>query len=148
MNSLSDVEAAERISRRRARIFPFLGLYFIAGQGIYFTEGQSMNAASNVKLSAWLVWAVILLVALAIAGGRFAGARVRSLVEDEVTRANRLRAYALGFWAAALAGLLVFVLTMFEPVSGREGVHIILTAAVGGALIRFGTLERRALKDG
>jgi hypothetical protein len=148
MKNVSDIEAAERISRRRARMFPFLGVYFIAGQGIYFTEGQQLSQATTVKLSAWLVWAAILLVALAIAGGRFAGPKVRSLVEDEVTRANRLQAYALGFWTAALSALGVFVLAMFEPVSGREAVHIILTFAVAGALIRFGILERRALKNG
>ena len=29
---------------------------------------------------------------------------------------------------------------MFEPVTGREAIHIILTATVASALIRFGTL--------
>jgi hypothetical protein len=33
-------------------------------------------------------------------------------------------------------------------VSGRDAIHLILTALVGAALIRFGTLERRALKEG
>ncbi len=37
---------------------------------------------------------------------------------------------------------------MFEPVSGRDAVHIIVTAGIAVALIRFGMLERRALKDG
>jgi hypothetical protein len=36
---------------------------------------------------------------------------------------------------------------MFEPVSGRDAVHVIVTAAIAAALVRFGMLERRALKD-
>jgi len=88
------------------------------------------------------------LIALAFAGGHFLGAKVRALVEDEPTRLNRLRGYAAGFWMAAAAAIMLYVVNMFEPVTGREAIHIILTFAVAGALIRFGTLERRALKDG
>ena len=146
MSSMTDLDKAERISRMRARMFPFLGIYFLVGQSIYFTQGQELSQARVAKLSAWLVWAIIMLVALAAAGGLFAGGRVRELVEDELTRVNRLRAYATGFWCGCGAALILYVLAMFEPVSGREAIHILLTAAVAGALIRFGLLERRALK--
>ena len=149
MTSHSDQEIAERISRRRARMLPVLGVYFLAGQAVFFRQAAGeAEPIAHFKLSAWLVWAVVLLLALAFAGGQFRGARIRDLVEDEVSRANRLRGYAAGFWAGALATLAMYVVAMFEPVTGREAVHIILTAAVAGALIRFGTLERRALKDG
>jgi hypothetical protein len=141
----SDQEIAERISRRRARMLVLLGVYFLAGQAIFFRQGPEPGQIAHFKLSAWLVWAVVLLVALALAGGQFRGARIRALVEDEVSRANRARGYAVGFWAACIAAIAMYVVAMFEPVTGREAVHIILTAAVAGALIRFGTLERRAL---
>ena len=36
MTTSSDIERAERISRRRARMFPVLGIYFIAGQAVFF----------------------------------------------------------------------------------------------------------------
>ena len=42
----------------------------------------------------------------------------------------------------------IYVVAMFEPVSGRDAVHIIVTAAVAAALLNFGMLERRALRDG
>jgi len=32
--------------------------------------------------------------------------------------------------------------------TAREAIHLVLTLGVGGALLRFGLLERRALKDG
>jgi MFS family permease len=148
MPSQSDIETADRLSRRRARMFPILGIYFLAGQAVFFGRASEPERIANFKISAWLVWALVLLVALAFAGGHFRGPKIRALVEDEVTRLNRLRGYAAGFWAAALAAILLYVLNMFEPLTGREAIHFVLTAAVGAALIRFGTLERRALKDG
>jgi hypothetical protein len=143
----TDIEIAERLSRRRARMLPLLGIYFLAGQAIFYRQGEPERIA-QFKLSAWLVWALVLLLALAFAGGQFRGARIHALVEDEVSRANRLRGYAAGFWGGAIAAIGLYVVTMFEPVSGREAIHIILTATVACALIRFGTLERRALKYG
>lgn len=148
MTTPSDITLADRISRRRARMFPILGIYFLAGQAMFFRHAEEPARIAAFKISAWLVWAIVLLLALAFAGGHFRGPRVRALVEDEVTRANRLRGYAAGFWAAAAASILLYVINMFEPVTGREAIHLILTFAVAGALIRFGTLERRALKDG
>ena len=148
MTSRTDQEIADRIARRRARMLPVLGIYFLAGQAVFFRQAAPSEPIAHFKLSAWLVWAVVLLLALAFAGGHFRGARIRALVEDEVARANRLRGYAAGFWGGCLAALAMYVVAMFEPVSGREAIHIILTAAVASALIRFGTLERRALNYG
>lgn len=148
MNTPSDVERAERISRRRARMFPILGIYFIAGQAIFFSHADSSRRIAQFKLSAWLVWALVLLIAFAFAGGHFQGRKVRALVEDDVSRANRAKGYEAGFWAAAVAAIALYITNMFEVVSGRDAIHLILTALVGAAMIRFGTLERRALKEG
>ena len=41
----------------------------------------------------------------------------------------------------------LYVVNLFEPVSGRDAVHIIVTVAVASALLNFGMLERRALRD-
>lgn len=144
----TDYEIADRISRRRARMLPVLGIYFLAGQAVFFGHAPEPERIASFKISAWLIWALVLLLALAFAGGQFRGAKIRALVEDEVARANRLRGYAAGFWGGAIAALALYVLTMFEPVTGREAIHLIFTATVASALIRFGTLERRALKDG
>jgi hypothetical protein len=146
MQSSSAVDRADRISRRRARLLPVLAILFIAGQPLYFAN--SGYRAGEVKAAAWLVWALVLLAALAFAGGRFAGAAVRDMVEDEVSRANRLRAYATGFWAASLCTVALYAFSLFENLKGRESLHIVLTAGIGAALLRFGTLERRALADG
>ena len=147
MAGRSDFEIAERLSRRRARMLPLLAIYFLAGQAFFFRHAPESERIASFKISAWLVWAIVLLLALAFAGGQFRGAKIRALVEDEVTRANRLRGYAAGFWGGALAAIALYVVTMFEPVGGREAIHIILTATIAAALLRFGTLERRAFKE-
>lgn len=147
MSIPSDVERAERISRRRARMFPILGIYFIAGQAVFFNHSDASQRVAQFKISAWLVWALVLLIAFAFAGGHFHGRKVRALVEDEVSRANRAKGYEAGFWAAAVAAIALYVTNMFEVVTGRDAIHLILTALVGAAMIRFGTLERRALRD-
>jgi hypothetical protein len=43
--------------------------------------------------------------------------------------------------------ILLYVVDMFELVSGRDAIHIIMTAGIGAALLTFGKLERRALRD-
>ena len=148
MTTPSDVERAERISRRRARMFPVLGIYFIAGQALFFNHAEASPRIAQFKISAWLVWALVLLIAFAFAGGHFQGKKIRALVEDDVSRANRAKGYEAGFWAAAAAAIALYITNMFELVTGRDAIHLILTALVGAAMIRFGTLERRALKDG
>jgi MFS family permease len=146
MTISSDFETADRLSRRRARLLPVLGIFFLAGQPIYFANSGA--DASQVKTFVWLVWALVLLVVLAAAGGHFRGKVVRDLVEDELTRANRMRAYAAGFWAAMLTTIALYGFSLFDNLKGRESLHIILTLSVAVALIVFGVLERRALKDG
>jgi hypothetical protein len=37
---------------------------------------------------------------------------------------------------------------MFDPLGGREAVHVVLTAAVAASLLTFGALERRSLSHG
>ena len=146
MPTAADFETADRLSRRRARLLPVLGVLFIAGQPLYFAN-QGIEA-SQVKTFAWLVWALLLLATLAGAGGHLGGKAVRALVEDELTRANRLRGYAAGFWAGSLATIALYGFSLFDNLKGRESLHIVLTAAIAAALIRFGTLERRAHRDG
>jgi hypothetical protein len=149
MPQVSDIELADRLSRRRSRMLPVLAIVFLAGQALYFSGPDvPTRNVDQLRISAWLAWAVVLLVLLGTGGGLFRGKKVRALMEDESTAANRLRAYAVGFWSASGTAVGLYVVSMFERVSGREAIHIILTAAVAGALLMFGMLERRSLRDG
>lgn len=143
----TDIETADRVTRRRARMMPILALLFLAGQPLYFARNQ-IEIAIPVRTAIWLAWAAILLLALAMAGGHFKGRAVRNLVEDEVTRENRLRAYSAGFWTAMATVFGIYGLSIFDNIQGRESLHLVMTFSVAAALIRFGLLERRALRDG
>jgi hypothetical protein len=149
MNQRSISENAERLSRRRARALPALAVIFLAQQASYLSmPEQSARPIDHVKIGAWLVLSIVLLAGLATGGAWFRPRAVRELVNDESTRAHRQTGYVYGFWAAMGTSLGVYVVNMFEPVSGRDAVHIIVTVAVATALLNFGLLERRALKDG
>jgi hypothetical protein len=147
MPTSAEHELADRVTRRRARMMPFLAILFLAGQPLYFARNQ-IAIDTQVKTAVWLVWAAILLLALATAGGHFRGKAVRDLVEDEVTHANRLRAYAAGFWTAMATVFGIYGLSVFDNIQGRESLHLVITFSVAVALITFGALEKRALRDG
>jgi membrane protease YdiL (CAAX protease family) len=145
----SDVETADRLSRRRARALPVLAILFLSGQAIFaLGPDDPARAVDQAKVAAWLVWALALLFLLATGGGAFRSKRVRALMDDEATRAHRARAYAVGFWLAVGTSVGIYALTAFDRVMPREALHIVVTAAIAGALLTFGILEHRAHRDG
>ena len=145
----SNVETVDRLSRRRARVLLASGILFVGWQVNYFAvEGNLGRTVDHVKISAWLVWAVALLVVLATGGGLMRRRALRTLMDDDVTQAHRRTSFAAGFWASVAAAIGVYIAAMFENISGREASHLIITAAVGTALIAFAWLERRALRYG
>lgn len=149
MNQRSNSEETERLNRRRARALPVLGIVFLAQQASFLTmpEGAA-RPVDHLKISAWLVLTIVLLAGLATGGAWFRPRAVRQLLNDESTRAHRQIAYVYGFWAAMGTALGLYVVDMFEPVSGRDAVHVIVTVAVATAFLNFGLLERRALREG
>lgn len=142
-------ERADVLSRRRARVLPVLAIIYITQQASYITmrSGPAARPVDAVKISAWLVLSAVLLAAIATKGFWLQPREVRSMIDDEVTRANRSDAMRFGFIFAMLTCIVVYFITMFEPVNGRDAVHIIISDGIGAALIRWGWLERRALRE-
>ncbi|MEG3145655.1 hypothetical protein U1839_13415 [Sphingomonas sp. RT2P30] len=150
MVSQNDTEVADRLGRRRSRVTIALAIYFIAGQAVYLGQPahDPLRLVDQVRISAWLVWAVVLMIQFATNGGLFLSKSVRALMNDEVTRANRADAFLWGFWGAMLVAVALYFASLFEPLAGREAIRTIVTIGLGVALLRFGILEWRALKDG
>jgi hypothetical protein len=91
---------------------------------------------------------VAVILAGLLTGGFWRRSReVRELMNDEVTRANRDNALVWGFTAAIVAGIVLYAIESFTPdaASAREVIHVIVSAGLVVALLRFGFLERRAL---
>jgi hypothetical protein len=142
-------EKAEYLSKRRARMLPALAIIFLSQQATFISQmaGGEHVSAEKAKISAWLVLSVLMLFGLATKGFWLEPKEVRDLVDDENTRANRSEAMRWGFLFAMGSAIAIYVLTMFEAVTGREAVHIVLSFGIAAALLRWGVLERRAHRD-
>jgi uncharacterized membrane protein len=144
---MTDAEEADRLSRRRAGMMPMLGVLLIVQQGIFFTTDDRGRLVDQVRTTGWLALAAVILAALVTGGFWFKRRAVRDLMDDDVTRANRASAVTLGFVFAISAAIVLYALEAFVPGSATtlEAIHIIVTAGLFAALLRFGYLERRAL---
>ena len=146
---MSVAEKAEYLSKRRARMLPALAIIFLSQQASFFSQMSGRHiSAEGAKISAWLLLSVVLLLGLATKGFWLERKEVRDLIDDENTRANRNEAMRWGFLFAMGSAIAVYVLTMFEAVTGREAVHIVLSFGIAAALLRWGVLEKRAQRDG
>lgn len=151
MVAQNDTEVADRLGRKRSRFTIVIAIYFIAGQAMYLSQPAPdalLRPVDQIRIGAWLVWAVVLMVLLATNGPWLRNKALRALMNDEVTRANRAEAFMWGFWGAMLVSVALYFTTLFEPLSGREAIRAVVTVGLGAALLRFGILERRALRDG
>jgi len=147
---MTDYETADRLTRRRARIFPLLAAMFVVQQATFFVGRieDGTRTVDQVKISAWLVLSIVLLLVLATGGSWFKSAKVRALMNDDVTRANRAEAFRVGFLATMIGAIGLYFVSMFENFGGRDAIHILMTIGIAAALLRFGFLERQALRDG
>jgi hypothetical protein len=150
MNDRTAAERADYLSRRRARMLPVLAVLYLTQQVSFFSalDPASHESAQTVKIGAWLILSFVLLAALTTKGFWFRPREVRELIDDENTRANRLDAIRYGFVAAMLMAMIVYFWVQIEPLTAMETIHLILSAGLGVALVRFGFLERRAHRDG
>ena len=140
-------ERIEHLQRRRTRLLFFQGLFFLIWQTLYFSAGQEAAAtrdADHVKIAAYVVWSIVLLAFIGTGGGYLQSKAVRAVLNDEVTVANRRTAMVTGYWVSMLVAIGCYLLSLFQLVTAREVIHIVLTAGVATALINFAVLERRA----
>jgi hypothetical protein len=144
MTQEADVATAERLGRRRARMLPVLGVFFLTQQAAFFANPPGERAVDHVRIGAWVVMSAVLLFVLHTGGGLFRSPAVRAMLNDEPTRANRASAMHWGFLAAMIAGIVLYVAQGVSAFTAREIIHLIVSAGMVAALVRFGMLERRA----
>ena len=139
-------EEAERLSRRRARMMPFLALILITQQGAFAVAADSpRRSVDYMTLGAWLLLAGVVLAALVTGGFWLKPRPVRDLMDDDVTKANRASALALGFVLSMATAMVLYVVNFVEEVPAGIAIHVIVTCGLAAAMFRFGLLERRAL---
>ena len=146
--SAEEMALAEKLTKRRARVSIVLGVFFLVTMATSLGVDVPANRPETVKLAAWIVWAAALLFLLATGGGLLRGKSLRALMNDDSTIANRSRAIHAGFWATVISAFVLYALSLFQPVSGREAIRLLLSAAVATSVIRFGLSELRSLNHG
>ncbi len=137
-------DRAERIGRKRARMLPILPVLLLAQQGSYFSSTESGRTVDHVHLAAWIIMTLAVLLLLSTNGFWNYRRDLRKLLDDEVTRDHRARAMATGFVSAMLSGIVLFAMKGALEFTAAEAIHLIVSAGLIAALLRFAWLERRA----
>lgn len=149
MTTLTIAEQADQLSRRRARMLPFLAVIYLTQQFTFFAAAPAdpEHAVDYIKFGAWVVLSAVLLAALTTKGFWLHRKEVRDMIDDESTRAHRVAALGWGFVMAISSAIALFFLSILEPISVREAIHVIVSFGIAAAIIRFAMLERRAMRD-
>lgn len=146
----SDIETAERLGHKRARLWPILAFVFVVQQSVFLSvpADHAPRLVDQLQIGAWVLLSALLLAILATGGFWLHSKAVRALLNDDVSRANRADAMSVGFVLSMIFALVLYATVGIEAVSVREAIHIIVSIGIVTGLIRFAMLERRALGDG
>ena len=140
---MSDVEEAERLSRRRVSMLIAMTTLLTVQQAAFYAQTSAERAVDYVRLGAWVLLVGALLAALLTGGFWLKPRAIRALMDDEVTLANRASAVKLAFAASMGMGIVLFVLAPPLALSAREAIHLIVSTGIVVGIFRFGLLERR-----
>jgi hypothetical protein len=140
-------QLATRIERRTDRILIVSGAMFLIWQVSYFVifnqRDGALRTVDVVASAGFIAWAGALLMMLATGGGVFANREVQDILDDELARSYRARAYRNGFWALMLIALAAYVAAQVTSISARPLAHVSLSA---GVLVAVATLAYLRLK--
>jgi hypothetical protein len=140
---MSDVEEAERLSRRRVSMFIAMTALLAIQQGAFFSQTGADRAVDYVRIGAWVLLAAALLAALLTGGFWLKPRAIRALMDDEVTLAHRASAVKLAFAMSMGVAMALFVLAPLFALTAREAIHLIVSTGIVVGIFRFGQLERR-----
>lgn len=136
-------EAADRLSRRRVRMLTVMVIYLCVQQAVVAVHPT--RTVELVALFGWLFLAGAILFVLHTGGALLRSPALRRLADDEVTRANRASAYAWGFTAAMSGAIVMSVVAALTETPVLVALRIVILLGIFTAIVRFVTLERRAL---
>src|SRR5687767_14215156 len=113
MTTRTTAQQADYLSRRRARMLPFLAIIYLTQQASFLTANAAGGrTVDHVKVGAWVVLTLVLLAALTTKGFWFHKREVRDMIDDEGTSANRVAALGWGFVMAILSAIGLFFVSM------------------------------------
>ncbi|GAA4000474.1 hypothetical protein [Sphingomonas humi] len=137
-------EQAEYYEQRRLRMLPMILVIYLSQQAVYFSAAGGSRTVDHVKIGAWAVLTLVLMLMLVTRGFWFAPQAVREMIDDEATQMNRLLALRSGFIAAVGLSALVYTLVPVADLSVRQALHLVISLSLGIGLLHFVMLEKRA----
>ena len=137
---MSKVELAERKAGARAVVMALLAVV-LAGTATFGFDNPANDAGGRAV--AWLVELGLALMVLVSGGGLMLSHELRALMNDELSRANRRRAIAFGFFAGLAAMTALYVAAGMTPIDLRAALRLVSGLAVAAALGRYAMLEWR-----
>lgn len=137
-------QVADRLGGRRARVLLIFAIFYLGQQLTFFASPLGTRMVDHFKIGSWAVMSAVLLGALVTGGFWLRTSALRAMLNDELSRAHRADALGVGSVLAMMTGIFLYVVSTAIPMTDREVIHLIVSIGIGGALIRFGMLERRA----
>src|SRR3982074_3708821 len=137
MQSRSPVEIADQFSRKRVILVAVATLVFLGVQLIAGPFWGARRGTPYIAQIGWAIKAVVLLLMLAIGSGLLRNRRIRSLVDDEVSRHNRVMGIVVGYWVAMIAAMGLYLTTAFRDLTARQALYLVVTPSVGVGPLTF-----------
>src|ERR1700681_1229851 len=137
MQSKSPVEIADQFSRKRVTLVAVATLVFLGVQLVAGPFWGATRGTPYISQIGWAVNAVALLLMLAIGSGLLRNRRIRSLVDDEVSRHNRVVGIVAGYWVAMATAMGLYVTKTVRDFTARGALSLVVTPSVGVALLTF-----------
>lgn len=127
---------AERGARARALLMAIGALVVVAVALLRASE-----SARSAETWSWIALVLLWGIVIGTGGGLAASPRLRAMMNDELSLANRARALGAGFYAALIACCALLAATRWMPVDTIDAIRIITAAALATALARYAMLE-------
>jgi hypothetical protein len=135
------VERAERASRGRAAVMALAAIVFIINAVIDF--GHPAYSLPGWRGAIWPIVVLLWLLLVASGGGLRVSAKLRALMNDELSLHNRARAMAVGFYATNITAVGVYYASWRVPMLPGDILQLVTGIGVSAALLVYAWLEWR-----
>lgn len=150
MLSKTDVEGADRCSRKRAILLCLCALFFgvtsVLNAHAFFRDISpwSEDAASRLL---WIVGAVLIGLLMLTGGALFKRSEVRRLMNDDISMRHRGWSLGLGFCVAIISALGILVTPQASTITAAGSAFLVAATALFVSLTVFAVLELRTTGD-
>jgi protein-S-isoprenylcysteine O-methyltransferase Ste14 len=136
---MSNVDRAEHKSRARTICMALLAAVTVFTSTFGFDNPA--NDGASFRGGSWLVTIALAVAIIATGGGLNLNRQLRTLMNDELSRENRRRALALGFYTAMLVTMVLYVASWSVPIELRAALRLVSGLGVAAVLARYAMLE-------